>query len=567
MGSATKRRRLHRDGLVLCTKPSAESDYRLEGWGPYALLVALEAEWSARLVEVLEGDRSRWWEGVDEEGCRPGAYTAERATAALGPEAGVVVTATHPSVDDETGDWAGPRFYASVVDAALTVASVAAAPPQKLADMLWHEGDGDGDRRVTELGWTLVPPESPPQEWHADIVTEWGDGAGERQASRGRYHHLFVKSGGGLCGTRVVPGFFGGEHDSSPSAWEVPAIEGFTVAAAPMIVIDAEVLHRGGPTGGAWSSTRTVQFASSEGWRLLHEDGRCSPRDLLRTLPLAAAAAASGTASEEKLHERGARGLPEAPQCALVDFVDAAYDAHGAAVRAAVDEAVRDIGLGDGRRLGVAAAKAATEALRIPGLAVYAGPSSVSQAAPFALSGARFYVSLTESARARFHNRAPPPPADVASLLFGDAGAAGAAVRGLGWTLVPPRSDPQQLHSDLWLPGDAHAAAHFPHVLWKRGGATVATEYAPGRFAKGKPADADYARLDAPGTPAALLDAEVLHRGAATTTAAAWSETMSIELASAAGADAWRTWRTCGSVRPEPGDPDAAEWALLPFAS
>ena len=92
----------------------------------------------------------------------------------------------------------------------------------------------------------------------------------------------------------------------------------------------------------------------------------------------------------------------------------------------------------------------------------------------------------------------------------------------------------------------------------------IRDRYAPGRFAKGRPANADYANLESPRAPVALVDAEVLHRGGAT--GDAWSETMSLELATRAGADLWRTWRTEGSTRPEIGAPDEACWALLDIA-
>ena len=558
MPGERKHRRLHRDGLVLCRKASASADY-LGDWGPYALLVALEAEWSATLVALLEAERPRWFEGAD-EGFRPGAFSAERVNAALAADlrGRVVVTATHPSVDDATGDWAGPRFYASVVDAALLDAPFAAEPPLKLSRLLWWDAAREGSR-VTELGFTLVPPRSPPQEWHADIVTEFGDGAGEREANRGRYHHVFVKAAGN-CGTRVVRGRFGGEF-YAPPAWQAPEDGGETLAAAPLIVIDAEVLHRGGPTGERWSSTRTVQFASAEGWRLLHEDGRCSAADLGRTLPLRGGEPATPFAIAASA---GACALPSgfAASWDACRFVEAAYAAHGGAVRAAVADALARCP-SRGHRLGVEAAAAATDALGVEGLAVYAGPSSISQTPPFDLSAPRFYVSVTAAARKHYAGAAPPPPEDVALALLGAKDGRGAAIRGAGWTLVPPRSDPQQLHSDLWVRGE-RSTTSFPHLLWKVDGGDVGTQYAPGRFAKGRPANADYANLESPRAPVALVDAEVLHRGGAT--GDAWSETMSLELATRAGADLWRTWRTEGSTRPEIGAPDEACWALLDIA-
>ena len=66
------------------------------------------------------------------------------------------------------------------------------------------------------------------------------------------------------------------------------------------------------------------------------------------------------------------------------------------------------------------------------------------------------------------------------------------------------------------------------------------------------------------GARAAIVDAEVLHRGGRS--GDAWSSTLSIELASADGKAAWDARATEGSTKPRDDDPAAPSWEMLPIA-
>ena len=212
---------------------------RLDGppmWAPVAFCEAMYARWGARIVALLEAERPRWFDncgeaeaeaGCDDGGCdgggdgggddgggggggdggveeRPGAAAARVASAALAAEgAGIAVSAAHPCKSRwEPWEVTGPRFYASIIEAALrpvptglatgvlartdgATPSVAHSgggsgsiaeggalppPPPQLRALLWPESEADAAApRLTELGWTAVPPHSDPQALHAGI--------------------------------------------------------------------------------------------------------------------------------------------------------------------------------------------------------------------------------------------------------------------------------------------------------------------------------------------------------------------------------------------------------------
>ena len=138
----------------------------------------MHAAWNKRCVELLDGLRSRWFEGCD-EGARVGAVAARVATELLDEELsggthGIWISATHGSVDEtyatqgsharlaegpqagllltlsglasgRSWEFTGPRFYASVITAALRPhtgccgADGTAAPraPDGLEALLW----------------------------------------------------------------------------------------------------------------------------------------------------------------------------------------------------------------------------------------------------------------------------------------------------------------------------------------------------------------------------------------------------------------------------------------------
>ena len=188
----------------------------------------MHAAWNKRCVELLDGLRSRWFEGCD-EGARVGAVAARVATELLDEELsggthGIWISATHGSVDetyathragldprlagllltpsglasDRSWEFTGPRFYASVITAALRPhtgccgadGTAAARAPEGLEALLWPAAadaeapatsyllTSSGSRRhlpITAHSLRLTPHSSPPTPHQAGAV---GDGAG-----------------------------------------------------------------------------------------------------------------------------------------------------------------------------------------------------------------------------------------------------------------------------------------------------------------------------------------------------------------------------------------------------
>ena len=139
----------------------------------------MHAAWNKRCVELLDGLRSRWFEGCDEgcdEGVRVGAVAARVANELLDEELsggthGIWISATHASVDETSWEFTGPRFYASVITAALRPHTgccgedgTAPRAPEALEALLWPIAADAEAPWVTELGWTIVPPCSDPQQ-------------------------------------------------------------------------------------------------------------------------------------------------------------------------------------------------------------------------------------------------------------------------------------------------------------------------------------------------------------------------------------------------------------------
>ena len=209
-------------------------------WAPVAFCEAMHARWGARIVALLEAERPRWFANCGEAEAeaggdggeeRPGAAAARVASAALAAEgAGIVVSAAHPCKSRwEPWEVTGPRFYASIIEAALRpmpavlttgrpactgalgghgsaplvehscgsgIAEGGALPPppQQLRALLWAASEADAAApRLTELGWTLVPPHSDPQALHADIASSPDAPDGHPRAGVGRFHHLLWK--------------------------------------------------------------------------------------------------------------------------------------------------------------------------------------------------------------------------------------------------------------------------------------------------------------------------------------------------------------------------------------
>ena len=147
--------------------------------------------------------------------------------------------------DAEARRGAGPRWYASIIDATRGRCDHAAGvvnekgqlarPPPEMQHLLWPAAPDAVAPWVTEIGWTsiipppltvpltpaacrsrrrsallcaVVPPKSDPQDMHADIVAGAPDRPGEdtrRQPGVGRYHHMAWKADHlGRCTTQLV---------------------------------------------------------------------------------------------------------------------------------------------------------------------------------------------------------------------------------------------------------------------------------------------------------------------------------------------------------------------------
>ena len=163
LASDSDRRALHELGYLELPK--------VPEWELVAFCESMHARWSKRCIELLDGLRSRWFEGC-EEGERTGAVAARVATEVLEEElSGIWISATHASVHDTSWEFTGPRFYASIITAARRPhtgccgADGTAAPraPEQLEALLWPAPADAEAPWVTELGWTIVPPCSDPQ--------------------------------------------------------------------------------------------------------------------------------------------------------------------------------------------------------------------------------------------------------------------------------------------------------------------------------------------------------------------------------------------------------------------
>jgi len=588
---------LHTEG---CTGLAAVPE-----WPPLDFAEVQYRTWHAKIVEHLEACRHLWEGTPSDPDVRPGERAAEHVSALLASErAGIWVSATHPSHDEASGESSGPRWYASLIEAASTPSSgcvdeqgrLPPVPPQ-LAELLWPSDGDEAAPWLSELGWTICPPHSKPQAVHADIVASHpglDHAVWARQPSAGRFHHIAWKPGRSHCPTtEVVRGAFVDECDDED--WQAP-LERMCVAAC--VVFDSEVLHRGAASGEAWSATLTAQLISTSGWPALRKEGRCDPKLLLYTLPICQSpkparrtrklksSSASSPTKRPRLHAamepRGVKecalhtqlsaegwvpleaGLPAAwAAWPVIEFVERMHETHAQRVEESIGAHLNTCGVWLGRH-GEEAAERASLALAPLGIAVYTPPPSQSQQPPYAQSGPRFYVSITEAARRHFGGVAPPMPPSLRETLWphepdlhGEA-----KMRGLGWALAPGGADPQSLHADLWGENEPkRGRVRFPHLLWKRPpGEFCSTQVVPRGFTNGASVSADYSRLVSAKARALLLDSECLHRGAATG-AAAWVSSCSIELCSYSGWEAWN-YGTGGTV----ADLDDPAWEMLPIA-
>lgn len=130
--------------------------------------------------------------------------------------------------------------------------------PSSLRKTLWpHHDDNTGLARARGLGWTLAPAGSDPQGLHADL---WG---WKPKLDRVRFPHiLWKRDRQERCTTQIVPrGFSNGVVGWSDYGKLLSVCSN-------AVVIDSEVLHRGGPTntGSSWVSSCSIELCSASGW-------------------------------------------------------------------------------------------------------------------------------------------------------------------------------------------------------------------------------------------------------------------------------------------------------------
>jgi hypothetical protein len=337
---------------------------RVPEWGVVELVERAHRLHAATIIELLEARLAPMEEDSDHMfGGRPGREVARQVTDDLKERGidGINVTATHPSMDEATWSDTGARFYVSIVEGILYnslhesivaggVGTVPLPPcPPTLADILWpfeedrhNVGPAEGSARVTELGWTCVPPGSDPQALHADIVAEEDPLDSPRWVGRGRYQHLIWKefrcdgegegagAGGGCggggegegkegkekgegegeekgggagkvraatapnCTTNIVPGGF------TEGASRAIHYKRIVIGRARALLFDSEMLHRGGSTREKteWTTSCTVQICSRSGWPSLGRAGRCETGLLKMTIPLGTTPASPRSALE-----------------------------------------------------------------------------------------------------------------------------------------------------------------------------------------------------------------------------------------------------------------------------
>lgn len=183
---------------------------------------------------------------------------------------------------------------------------------------------------------------------------------------------------------------------------------------------------------------------------------------------------------------------------------------------------------------------------------------------PFECTGPRFYVSLTKRAMKQY-GEGPALPVDIAKLVWPHPEDFKGIhrVRGLGWALAPPGSDPQQLHADIWG-GPEHCQpdhCRFPHIIWKRTGEDfVTTEFVPRGFTQGQSSQEHYDQLTTAASSLVIFNSECLHRGAGVSNGDKWASSCSIELCSPSG---WAAWTSEGGTEGTIANPEDGEWAML----
>ncbi|CAK0882259.1 unnamed protein product [Prorocentrum cordatum] len=131
----------------------------LPEWEVFDVAEKYHAEYHDRITRLLERERPRWFEDVDEHrNVRPGQVVARELSRRFEPK-GLHISAVHPSVsDDESLDYpaTGPRFYVSVIPAAMR-RGPAPPPPDDVVCLLWPDPQDRCKPWITELGWVMTP--------------------------------------------------------------------------------------------------------------------------------------------------------------------------------------------------------------------------------------------------------------------------------------------------------------------------------------------------------------------------------------------------------------------------
>mmetsp|Transcript_128249 Transcript_128249/g.256134 ORF Transcript_128249/g.256134 Transcript_128249/m.256134 type:complete len:535 (-) Transcript_128249:15-1619(-) len=268
-----------------------------------------------------------------------------------------------------------------------------------------------------------------------------------------------------------------------------------------------------------------------------------------------------GSENANQLLSRGwvefREGFPEAWNWAVFDFVESYHAVYNEPIIAAL-ESLRVVWKPcecSKARFGAFAAEKLSRLLKQYGVAVFTPPPSVSSFPAYHETGPRFYVSITQAALKHF-GTAPQPPLAISKVLLGhpEDQKGGLRIRGLGWALAPPGSDPQDLHSDIWGDRMHHRLdrVRYPHFLWKPDrNVKCTTQIVPGVFPEGNVRAFHYDKIQQVSATALLVDGEVLHRGGATSPtphnthnapcslANLWPSTLSVELCTPTG---WKVW-------------------------
>lgn len=138
---------------------------------------------------------------------------------------------------------------------------------------------------------------------HADICSDLRDPPFPKLHERGRFLHCAWKPDRvSNCTTEVVPyGFTEGQSCSRDYSR-------LRSVAAPVVVIDSEMLHRGGVSLPRFSSTCTVQLCSGRGWPALNCGTRCDADLIQFTVPIQPPPGLQETQLWHKEHGKAGKG-------------------------------------------------------------------------------------------------------------------------------------------------------------------------------------------------------------------------------------------------------------------